>query len=124
LIRFVVLLLISAIFLGGLTVVAFNQHWIDKIPSFFYPTLIFLVFATSTIFVYLYKAKSPDYFVQLYLLTMALKFLAYGAYNVLMILEDKDGASYNVAFFMVLYIVFTGLEITFLFRKITDSRHP
>jgi hypothetical protein len=109
--------------LGGLTLIAVNQQWIEKAPSFFYQTLIFLVFATSTIFTYLYKAKSPDYFVQLYLLTMAVKFLAYGAYNVLMILEDKDGASYNVVFFMVLYIIFTGLEIAVLFRKITGSRH-
>ena len=74
-----------------------------------------------TIFVYLYKVNKPDFFVQLYLLTMAVKLVAYGAYNLLMILKDKSGAAENVVFFMILYLVFTTLEIVFLYRKITGS---
>ena len=118
-IRFIIVLLISGFVVAGLTEVAVTLRWIDELPSFFYQTLIFLVFATTTIFVYLYKTNRPDYFVQLYLFMMALKFLAYGAYNLFMILEDKAGAPLNVVFFVILYFVFTGLEIAFLYRKIS-----
>lgn len=52
---------------------------------------------------------------------MAVKLVAYGAYNLLMILKDKSGAAENVVFFMILYLVFTTLEIVFLYRKITGS---
>lgn len=122
-IRFFLTLLVSAVALAGLTwIAAYQLQWIE-LPSFFYQTLIFLVFATTTIFVYLYKLNKPDFFVQFYLLTMAVKFLAYGAYNLFMILEDKPGASLNVVFFMILYIAFTGLEIAFLYRKIVNSGH-
>lgn len=120
-IRFGLTLVISALVLAGLTVIAYRQLWIEQLPSFFYQTLIFLVFTTFTIFAYLYKISKPDFFVQLYLLTMAVKFVAYGAYNLVMILEDKAGAAMNVVFFMILYLVFTGLEIAFLYTKITDS---
>ena len=121
-IRFIIALLVSAIVLAGLSAIVCKQLWTGDLPSFFYQTLIFLVFATITIFAYLYNVDKPDFFVQLYLLTMAVKLLAFGAYNLFMILEDKTGAPANVVFFMLLYFVFTGLEITFLYRKITGTR--
>ena len=98
-----------------------NQQWINSLPSFFYQTLIFLVFGTSLLFVYLYKFDKQGPFVQLYLLTMAVKLLAYGAYNFFMIMEDKIGARQNVVWFMALYFVFTALEIGFLYRKIAND---
>lgn len=120
-IRFVLALTVSALVVAGLTALVYGQLWTQPLPSFFYQTLIFLVFTTTTIFVYLYKVNKPDFFVQLYLLTMAVKLVAYGAYNLLMVLKDKSGAAENVVFFMILYLVFTTLEIVFLYRKITGS---
>ncbi len=123
-IRFGFFLLVSAVVLASLTLLAWHKLWISELPSFFYQTLIFLVFTTATIFVYLYKVNKPGFFIQLYLLTMVVKFIAYGAYNLLMILEDRTGASLNVIFFMLLYVVFTALEIAFLYRKISDPEQP
>ena len=117
--RFILVLVITASALAYLAFLAYKQLWIERLPSFFYETLIFLVFSTTTIFAYLYKVDKPDFFVQLYLLTMAVKLLAYGAYNLFMIIEDRRGASVNVIFFLLLYTVFTGLEIAFLYRKIS-----
>jgi len=122
LIRFLLAITLSALVLAGLTWMAHKQQWILGFPSFFYQTLIFLVFATTTIFAYLYQTNKADFFIQLYILTMVVKFLAYGVYNLFMIMEDKDGAALNVVFFMILYIVFTALEITFLYRRISNSR--
>jgi hypothetical protein len=95
--------------------------WLDALPSFTYQTAIFLVFTTIVIYVYLYKVNKPDFFVQLYLLTMAVKLLGYGAYAVFMILEDQHGAGKNVVFFLLLYVVMTALEISFLYRKIAGQ---
>jgi hypothetical protein len=50
---------------------------------------------------------------------MAVKLIAYGAYNFVMILDDKAGATQNVVWFGVLYLIFTALEIGFLYRRIS-----
>jgi len=121
LIRFGLVLAGFAAVLATLTWFAFRLLWISQFPTFFIQTTIFLLFSTATIFAYLYHANKPEFFVQLYLLTMALKLVAYGAYNLLMILKDKAGASVNVVYFMILYAVFTVLEIAFLYRKISGS---
>ena len=83
-----------------------------------------LAASTGIIFRYLHKADSGAFFVQMYLLTMAIKVLAYGAYNLIMILRDKGSAVENVVFFMVTYFIFTALEIGFLHRKITTRKGP
>jgi hypothetical protein len=113
LIRFLITLLLCACLIVG-----FSFLLIETRPSFFYQTLIFLVFSTGMIYRYLYKVDKPGFFVQLYLLTMTVKLLAYGAYNLVVILEDKAGAAANVVFFMLVYFIFTALEIGFLYRKI------
>jgi hypothetical protein len=113
LIRFLIALFITAGVIAG-----FSLLILEHTPSFFYQTLVFLVFGTALIYRYLYKLEKPDIFVQLYLLTMMVKFLAYGAYMLFVILEDRPSAAPNVAFFMIVYFIFTILEIVFLYRKI------
>ena len=118
-IRFFLTLLIVAFGLVTLVWVSADLQWITKLPSFFIQTAILLLFGTGLLYVYLYKFNKPDFFIQLYLLTMALKLLAYGAYNFFMIREDAVGAMHNVAWFMTLYFIFTALEIAFLYKKIS-----
>lgn len=101
---------------------AYRFAWIGSLPSYFYQTLIFLIVTTIVIYRYLKRAEKPEFFVQLYLLTMAVKLLAYGAYNIVMIMDDKSGANKNVLFFMLLYVVFTALEIAFLYHKISGKK--
>jgi hypothetical protein len=100
-----------------------KNGWWAK-PSFLYESLIFLIFTTAVIFIYLFKVNKPDFFVQLYLLSMAVKLLAFGVFNFIMITEDKAGAMANVLFFMLSYFIFTFIEITFLYRKINSSTNP
>ena len=122
-IRFGLYLIVSVLLFAALTFLAKQQSWIEEIPSYFYQTLFFVPFTTFVIFGYLYKLSKPDIFVQLYLLTMVVKFFAYGAYVFFVIVDDKPGARGNVLFFLVLYGFFTVLEIAFLYRKIS-SRNP
>ncbi|MBL0742157.1 hypothetical protein [Chryseolinea lacunae] len=120
-IRFILVLLACAALLAFGGWYAHAHGHVDKLPSFFYQTLIFLVFSTAIIFIYLYTQNKPDFFLQLYLLTMVVKFIAYGAYIFIVILEDKPGAVLNVMFFMCVYFGFTALEIGFLYRRITSG---
>jgi hypothetical protein len=98
-----------------------DHQWIEGLPSFFYQTLLFLIFGTGLIYAYLYRSGKPGFFVQLYLLTMLVKFLAYGAYIFIVILEDQAGAVRNVVWFLVLYLSFTALEVGFLYGKISRN---
>ena len=118
-IRFFFTLLTVALVLSTVAWVSADSRWIAALPSFFFQTTAFLLFGTGLLFIYLFRFNKPDFFIQLYLATMALKLLGYGAYNFFMIIEDRPGATNNVVWFMTLYFVFTGLEIAFLYQKIS-----
>jgi hypothetical protein len=120
LIRFFISLAVAAAVVSGFVLWGVNDGWFE-FPSFFLKTLIFLGFTTSVIFVYLYKANKPTFFLQLYLMTMVLKLLAYLGYNFIMILNDRASAVGNVVFFMVTYFLFTVVEIVFLYHKISGQ---
>jgi hypothetical protein len=117
LIRFFLAILALGVCLAAGAWLLVNQQWLNNLPTFFFQTLIFLSISTSVLYIYLYKFDKPDFFIQLYLLTMAVKFVAYGAYTFVMILDDKVGAVQNVAWFMIVYLNFTALEIIFLYRQ-------
>jgi len=89
-------------------------------PSFYYQSLALLALSTIGLYHYLVKVRksNPDFFVQLYLATIALKLLAYGSYLGIVVWKDTPGAYGNVIFFMIAYAVFTGLEVFFLWRKV------
>jgi hypothetical protein len=97
---------------------AVDRGWLFM-PTFFYPTIILLLITTLVIYKYLYRIKQPAQFTQLYLLMMVVKLVAYMGYNILMVLEDRKGATANVLFFLLLYFLFTALEIVFLYRLVT-----
>jgi hypothetical protein len=119
--KFFISLFISGALLGGITLFGVGEGAFGK-PSFFFQTLIFLIFSTGLLFVYLFKANKPDFFLQLYLLSMTVKLLAYCSYCLIVILKDRSGAIENVVFFMVCYFVFTVIEIGFLYRKINSRK--
>jgi hypothetical protein len=93
-------------------------------PSFLFETTALVVFATAVIFLYLYRLKKPSFFVQLYLLSMAVKLIAFLAYNLIMILDDKKGAIANVLYFLLVYFIFTAVEIAFLYKRISGKPGP
>jgi len=114
-------LLVSAGISIGLTELASHSFNVLR-PTFLYQTVIFLTFSTAIIYGYLFRVSKPDIFVQLYLFMMAVKLMGYGAYAFYMITSDRAGATANVAFFMVLYFIFTILEILFLYNKINQQK--
>ena len=95
---------------------------LDKVPSFFVPTLILVAFVTVVIYGYLSRLKSPDSFTQFYLLLMVVKVFAFLAYNIIIVLKSRENAAYNVIFFLITYFLFTGLEIAFLYFHVSSRK--
>lgn len=118
-IRFVLSLLLCSALLLGLSHFLQRGGYLDIFPTFLIETCVFLFLSTVLIFYYLIR-RGHGAFVQLYLLTMVIKLLAYGGYNIFMILEDRPNAGLNVGFFMITYILFTTIELVFLYRRISS----
>lgn len=93
----------------------------ETLPAFFYPTVIFLFISTVGLYKFLLdiKQNKPDLFVTIYLGTLAMKLIGYGAYIVVMIKKQPEMMTENVVFFMIGYVIFTGLETGFLYRFIS-----
>ena len=111
-------LLISSAIIVGAFYLLDSQIDFKSTPSFLWQTVILLNFTTAVIFFYLIRSDK-GLFVQLYLLTLVIKLFAYAGYNLVVILEDRPNAGANVGFFFILYLIFTTLELVFLYRKIS-----
>ena len=96
---------------------AVQQSWIDVLPSYFFRTLILLVLSTFIMYGYLSRSER-SIFVQLYLLMMTVKLLAYAGYNFFMIRSDPGEATGNVSAFLAIYLLSTAIEVAFLYQKI------
>lgn len=100
------------------------QDWIPEVPTFLYETTWLVAIITGILFVYLYRSKRGTWFVQLYLLSMVAKIVAYLVYNTIVVLDAPRHATANVLYFLIVYLVFTVLEIALLYRKISPSTRP
>lgn len=114
--RFFVVLTLAAFVLWAILEVLINYGWVLTRPSYSFEILALLYSATLIIYYYLCRV-SENTFVQLYLLTMAIKILAFASFALLMAMNDKPGVVSNVVFFLLAYLVFTALEIVFLYRR-------
>lgn len=113
--RFLITLLLAA-----LVIIGAGLAYFPVLPSFFYQTIILLFLGAAGIYYYLVdiKEEKPKYFVQLYMLTLFVKLIAYGAYILFVVWDVPDQAIENALLFMVTYAIFTGIEIGFLYRKV------
>lgn len=94
---------------------------IDPLPSFFYETMALLAVGTLGLYYYLVKIHRarPDFFIPFFVITLVLKMLAYAVYIFVVFKFDEQGAARNAVYFAILYFIFTGLEVLFVYRQIT-----
>lgn len=111
---YLTLLMLSLVLYFGLTLVNFVQ------PSHASQILLFVFITTSVLFFYLVRSKTnrPESFVPFYLLTIAIKLVAYAGFMIFVILKNRGGAAANVVFFMIVYFLFTLVEVAFLYRSV------
>jgi len=124
LIRFFIALFFVGVISMGITYAMVFGGLLDSMPTFTTESLLLLIISIGIIFKYLIKVSQPQIFVNLYLLTMVVKLLAYGAYCFFMIAQDRASATHNVVFFLLNYLAFTALEIVFLYRKTKVEKLP
>jgi hypothetical protein len=86
-------------------------------PSFLILILTVLALATWLIYFFIQRANRKD-FIRNYLLTIVLKLLLGGIFIFVVLYIDKPGSNTNASFFMAVYLLFTGLEVGFLFRRL------
>lgn len=115
------LIILSLILLAGLHL-AVSFEWIVEVPSFGYPTLFFLAFSTTLIIKYLYRQKDSTMFVQLFLLLMVVKLVAFFAYLIAIAILAQETLIENAVFFLICYLFYTVLEIGFLYRQVNEKR--
>ena len=105
--------------LTALVVVSTGYFYLfSLLPSYFYQTVTLLLLGTAGIYFYLIdiKAARPRHFVQLYMLTLFAKLVAYGGYVFFVVWDDPAEASANALVFMIVYLLFTTIEVFFLYR--------
>lgn len=103
-------------FVLGLALLARQYHWVTC-PTYFYEILAFTSLTTLILFSFLHRVKQPGMFIQLYLLSMVVKLLGSGIFIFIVALKDKAGAASNAGFFLFSYILYTALEVGFLYRQ-------
>ena len=87
-------------------------------PSYTLAIIFSLAVSTFLIYYFLFKRSRDAAFTQYYLLSIVLKMLGYGTFVLVIIFTDRAGATGNAVLFLVSYLLFTVLEIGFLFTKI------
>lgn len=116
--RFIlVTIIISLLLIGG------GYLFFDLLPGFFWESIILLALSTVGLYRFLINIKrdKPDYFVPLYLATLTVKLIAYGAYIFVMVKLQPEKMFENVVFFMIGYVIFTMTETYFLHRFVNRS---
>ena len=114
-VRFVIATLIVSLLLivGG-------YLFFETLTDFFWVSLILLALSTIGLYRVLVNIKrdKPEYFVHVYLGTLAIKLIGYVAYISVMAKLRPEAVFGNVVFFMIGYVIFTALETVFLYRVV------
>lgn len=103
--------------------IVYKSGWITNAPSFATEIVLVLAFTTLVIYYYLqsWSKSKAELFTQFYLLSIAVKIVAYGAFVAFIIIDQPEMAIGNVVVFLCCYLTFTLAEVLFLFRQTT---HP
>jgi len=90
-------------------------------PSYGWEIIFYMAFSTAAMVNILLKKSGPVLFTQLYLLTIVIKILAGSVVILFIIFINRREAFENAALFIITYILFTILEVTFLYRKANNQ---
>jgi hypothetical protein len=98
------------------------QGMLGALPSFFYPTLLFIILVTVVVVSYLNRVDDPGQYIQLFLLLTVVKLVACLSYCTVIVLKKRSDMKIDVIFFLLLYVAFTAVEVIFLYQKTSRKR--
>lgn len=113
---FIITLFAAAALLSGAVVGLERARVIPDEPTFFIEIVIFLTVTTAFLFRLVVRAAA-DNFMQAFFLSMVVKFVAYGAFLFFVIRQDQQNAIPNTVLFLTGYLLFTAIEIFYLYRR-------
>lgn len=121
-IRFVLLALTLSALVMGAVGWGVDAGWVDH-PSFAWEIIIFL-FVTHVAgynFVVRQLDQRPEDFVKVYLGLTVIRILFFGIFIFVVIWIEPNAGSSNAVFFLVSYVLFTGLEVGALYRVVSSN---
>jgi ABC-type protease/lipase transport system fused ATPase/permease subunit len=112
------LMLILAGALHGLEV-----YELSVSPSRWLETLLLMGVITAAVYVNLTKPafSAARDFSLFYLASIALKLVGGCGYLIAVMIFDPSGATSNAVFFLICYLLFTGLEVAFLWARLQSQ---
>lgn len=122
--RFVLLAVgLSALLYGGV-MFGTDRGWFEK-PSFSEEIVLFLAVTHLGLFSFISRQvnQRPEDFVKIYLGATVLRILFFGLFIFLIIRMDPPVSTANALFFLVGYFLFTGAEVSALYR-VVSRREP
>jgi hypothetical protein len=109
--RFTASLLVTA---AVAQLVAVYSGWMPGPPVFSVVVNIFMVGLTTLVFRIVSAINDQQRFTQVYLATIVIKILAVCSFAAVLIVLDRDHARSNVVFLLLLYAIYTAIEVAFL----------
>ena len=114
------------VYLFLLTTLVVTSVYIGHLQGFFpFPTygweiIFYMTFSTALVVNILQKKSGPVLFTQLYILTIVIKIMTGSILILFIIYTDRQGGFRNAILFITTYILYTILEVTFLYRKVNN----
>jgi hypothetical protein len=96
-----------------------RSQLITRLPSFGWQTTIFLAASTGVVYWYVLKFHKQGFTIQAVMGSVLLKLVGSLAFLLLVVYKDPAGALPNALVFMIGYLLFTALEIAFLYPRIS-----
>jgi len=109
--RFTVSLFVTA---AAAQLVAIYSGWMSGPTMFSLIMNVFMLGLTALVFRIVSAINDRQRFTQVYLATIVIKILAVCSFAAVLIVLDRDHARSNIVFLLVLYAVYTAIEVTFL----------
>jgi hypothetical protein len=96
-----------------------RSHLLIQLPSFGWQITLFLSVSTLVVCWYVLKFHKQGFTIQAVMGSVLLKLAGSLAFLLLIVLKDPVGAVPNAVFFMIGYVLFTALELAFLYPRIS-----
>ena len=104
------LALLLVVWLGG------RAGWFPQ-PTYFIEIAIITMATSGYLYRILTKMTDPQVFVNVYLLTIAMKLLFFSVLLFVLRFLEPEAITPNALFLLISYIVFTALEVVVLFKR-------
>ncbi len=120
-IRFLIFLMALTL-LVALLLYAGHAYGNWPLPSQSPAILTYLACTTIVAFYMLHSTAQSTLFSQAYLLSIVLKMITGSVFIFIVIFIDRAGAKGNALLFIISYMLYTALEVGFLYRKINGPK--